>query len=294
MRWRKISLIGVGLLGGSLGLALKRRALVGQVEGYVRRESSIAESLKNGAVDRATCDLSLAVDDADLIVLCTPLAQMRPLCEAMLPHLKRGAVVTDVGSVKTSVLRELTPLFENSGTFFVGSHPMAGSERMGVSFAKADLFEKAVCVVTPDSATPSHITDEVETLWRSVGCRILRLPPGLHDELVSRSSHLPHVLATILADYVLGPEQPPEQQMLCAGGFRDSTRIASGSPEMWRDIVIANRQAALKTIKDFSARLEEFKGLLERADPNAIGDFFQQAKSRRDAWTPPSDPSLNE
>src|SRR2546423_62407 len=121
MRWRKISLIGVGLLGGSLGLALKRRALVGQVEGYVRRESSIAEALKNGAVDRATCDLRVAVEDADVIVLCTPLAQMRPLCEAMLPQLKKGAIVTDVGSVKASLLHELTPVFQNSGAFFVGS-----------------------------------------------------------------------------------------------------------------------------------------------------------------------------
>lgn len=293
MRWRKVSLIGVGLLGGSLGLALKRRALAGQVEGYVRRDSSVAEALKCGAVDRATRDLAVAVQGADIVVLCTPLAQMGPLCQSMLPHLQKGAIITDVGSAKESLVRELSPIFEGTGIYFVGSHPMAGSEKMGVSYAKPDLFEQAICVVTPGEQTPPEITEEVENFWRTVGCRILRLKPGLHDQLVSRSSHLPHILATLLADYVLGPDQPPAQQMLCAGGFRDCTRVASGSPEMWRDIALANRSALLETLGEFSVAMADFKKLLEGGDPQQLGDFFTRSKSRRDAWTPPTDaPSL--
>jgi prephenate dehydrogenase len=212
MRWRKVTLIGVGLLGGSLGLALRKRSLAAEVCGFVRREGSIAECLQAGAVDRATIDLAEAVAGADLIVLCTPLFQMTELALGMQAQVQSEALVTDVGSVKAALVAELEPVFAARGASFVGSHPMAGSEKTGVSAARADLFLNAACAVTPTAKSPQAKVEETEALWRAVGGRILRLSPEMHDELVSRSSHLPHVLAAQLAAYVLEPGLAPSSR----------------------------------------------------------------------------------
>ena len=284
MRWQKITLVGVGLLGGSIGLAVKRRRLAKSVTGYVRRAASVAECRKFGAVDLATRDLGVAVKDADLVILCTPLAQMRPLVKQLLPALKRGAIVTDVGSVKASVVRELESLVATAGAHFVGSHPMAGAEKTGVAAARADLFTDAVCVVTPTRKTNQAAQKKVEQFWKALGCRLLTLTPDKHDELVSRSSHLPHLVAATLASLVLNPASPKVQAMLCANGFRDTTRIASGSPEMWRDIALANRRNLSKAMKHFIADLQRFQKALSKADTQAVGNFFETAKQRRDNW----------
>jgi prephenate dehydrogenase len=282
--FRRITIVGVGLLGGSLGMAVKARRLAGEVVGYVRRSSSIPDCQRAGAVDSCTCDLSAAVTDSDLIVLCTPLARMLPLVEQMLPSLKRGAIVTDVGSVKASVVKEVEALVARAGGRFIGSHPMAGAEKTGVSAARADLFEHAVCVVTPTRKSNRAALGKVERLWNGVGGRVLRLTPGAHDALVSRSSHLPHIAAATLANLVLNPALPQEQPQLCANGFRDTTRIASGSPEMWRDIAMANRRNLSKALDRFIADLRKLQRGLTDADERAITRFFEQAKQRRDAW----------
>jgi prephenate dehydrogenase len=284
VRWSKITIVGVGLLGGSLGLALKRRGLADQIDGVVRRRATIAECLEVGAVDRATCELPRGVEGADLVVLCTPLSQMRRLAEQMLPALQPGAVVTDVGSVKGPVVEALEPLVARAGAHFVGSHPMAGAETTGVRHARADLFEQAVCVLTPTPRSDADALRQVEQLWQAVGAKVLQLPPGVHDELVSRASHLPHVVAAGLAHYVLSPAHPPEQALLCANGFRDTTRIASGSPTMWRDIALANRENLARVLGVFIDDLREFQLALANADEPAIEEFFEQAKRRRDQW----------
>jgi prephenate dehydrogenase len=285
VRWKRITLVGVGLLGGSLGLALKRRRLAGTVVGFVRRAASVSECERVGAVDLATLDLSRAVEGAELIVLCTPIAQMRALVEQMLPAVRRGAIITDVGSVKGSVVRDLERLTANAGAHFVGSHPMAGSERTGVAAASADLFEDAICVVTPTPRSNGSATRKVEQLWKSVGARLLRLTPAAHDLLVSRSSHLPHVVAATLADFVLGEKHPTEQALLCANGFRDTTRIAAGSPEMWRDIALANRENLARALETFGKKLRSFGRALNKADSRRIVNFFEQAKQKRDLWS---------
>ena len=284
MHWNKITLVGVGLLGGSLGLAIKRRRLAHRVEGYVRRVASIAECKKFGAVDRATQDLLSAVAGAELVILCTPLAQMRTLVQQMLPALKGGAIVTDVGSVKASVVKELESLIAKAGARFVGSHPMAGAERTGVSAARADLFADAVCVVTSTGKSNKAAVRKVERFWKSVGARLLTLTPEAHDALVSRSSHLPHVVAATLASNVLDSARPKHQAALCANGFRDTTRIASGSPEMWRDIAIANRRNLAKAVDVFIADLRKLQRSLAKSDVKAVTKFFETAKRRRDDW----------
>ena len=251
----------------------------------LRRARSIRECEQAGAVDLATRDLEQAVIGAELIVLCTPISQMRPLLAEMLPTLHPGAILTDVGSVKGSVVRDLEPLAAGAGAHFIGSHPMAGAEKTGVSAARAELFVNAACVVTPSPRSNRPAVRQVEQLWKSIGGRVLCLSPDLHDELVSRSSHLPHLVAAQLAQFVLSPEHPNNQALLCANGFRDTTRIASGSPEMWRDITLANRDNLLTALDAFAAGLDQLRRAIKRGDATAISRFLETAKSRRDRWS---------
>ena len=284
MRWQKIAIIGVGLLGGSLGFAIKQRRLAAKVDGYVRRTTSVAECEKLGVVDHATCDLARAVEDADLVILCTPLSQMLELTDAMLPSLKKGAVVTDVGSVKGIVVEELEPLVAKVGAHFIGSHPMAGGEKTGVAAARADLFEGSVCLITPTPNSHKDAVKQVSEFWQALGARLLTVSPSEHDDLVSRASHLPHVVAAELANYILSPVHRKEQSAVCANGFRDTTRVASGSPEMWRDIALANRKNLTRVLGVFIEDLQEFRLALEKGEAKAIEEFFEHAKERRDKW----------
>ena len=284
MRWNKISLIGMGLMGGSLALAVKQAKLALKIHAYARRPESIEEGKRLGIAEFFTQSLPDAVLDADLIVLCTPLSQMQGLVTQMRPCLKPGAVVTDVGSVKGSVVQELEPIIHSAKAFFVGSHPMAGSEKTGLSAARADLFRNALCLVTPGTHATVEAICAVQNFWKAVGGSPLRMSPELHDDLVSRSSHLPHVVAAELANYVLSPAHPKEQALVCANGFKDTTRIASGSPEMWRDISLANRKNLGRVLGVLIDDLQEFQLALEREDIKAVEEFFTKAKQRRDLW----------
>jgi len=284
VKFQKIAIIGVGLLGGSIGLAVRQRRLAGEIAGFVRRPASLADCERAGALDYATTDLLAAVSWADLVILCTPLAQMPAITVRLLPALKPGAVVTDVGSVKAGVVRDLEKLTAKAGAYFVGGHPMAGAEKTGVLAARADLFVNAVCVVTPTKKSHGPAVRALENFWKSLGARSLLLPPGEHDALVSRTSHLPHVVAAALAVQVLQPRQLQARSALCATGFRDTTRVASGSPEMWRDIALANRKNLGRAVTAFIAELEKFQSALARADQTAVTRFFETAKQRRDDW----------
>ncbi|MGC8743802.1 MAG: prephenate dehydrogenase [Verrucomicrobiia bacterium] len=283
-RWEKIAIIGVGLLGGSIGLAVKKTQVAKRVEGYVRREESISKCESIGAVDKASCNLKEVVSGADLIILCTPLAQMKALVEKMESFIQRDSVVTDVGSAKAKVVKELEPLIANMGAHFVGSHPMAGSEKTGVDAAKPNLFIGSICVITPTNNSNENAVKKIAEFWKELGGRVLKISPELHDELVSRSSHLPHIIAAELARYVLNPEYPKEQALLCSSGFRDTTRIASSSPEMWRDIVLANRTQLSTVLEEFLNGLIKFKELLDKEDAEKIEQFFKNAKKLRDDW----------
>jgi prephenate dehydrogenase len=286
VHFRKVTLAGVGLLGGSLGLALKQRDLTESVHGFVRRQASVAECLALGVVDRCTRNVAEAVKDADLVVLCSPVGQMAGLFREMTPFLSPDCLVTDVGSVKSTLVSEIEPLAAAAGIPFVGSHPMAGAERSGPAHARPDLFEGAVCVVTPTTSTPAGAADRASALWESVGSKVVRMTPMLHDDLVSRSSHLPHVVASGLANYVLSPVHPREQAELCAGGFRDTTRVASGSPSMWRDISLANRRNLARVLGVFIEDLQEFRRALDEGDSATVEEYFRQAKERRDVRYP--------
>ena len=250
----------------------------------MRRAAGLADCEQTGAVDYATTDLLAAVSNADLVILCTPLAQMRALAEAILPALKRSAIVTDVGSVKAGVVRDLEALIQKTGAHFVGSHPMAGGEKMGVRAARADLYHNAVCIVTPTKNSHAAAVRQLEQFWQALGSRTMRLAAAEHDLLVSRTSHLPHVAAAALAGLVLNPKHSPLQTGLCASGFRDTTRVASGSPEMWRDIALANRKNVARSVEALMAELKKFQTALKSGRPAAVEKFFATAKTRRDNW----------
>jgi len=294
VRWKKVAIVGVGLLGGSIGLALKQRHLAERVVGLVRRAASVAECKRLGAVHEATRNLSDAVRGADLVILCTPIGQMKGLASELASAIKPGAIVTDVGSVKLQVVKDVEASTAHAGAFFIGSHPMAGGEKMGVGAARADLFKGAICVVTPTRRSNIAALQKVEGLWRLLGSRLLRLSPEAHDALVSRSSHLPHILAAELSNLVLSPNQPKEQALLCASGFRDSTRIAMGSPEMWRDIALANRENLVRSIDTFVAELNLFRRSLAKKDVRAVARFFETARDRRLKWKAKAPPLSTE
>ena len=284
VRWRKAAILGVGLLGGSLGLALRRRALVDQVAGLVRRPETATEALRVGAVDVAWPDLDAVLQGADLVVLCTPLGQMAALAARFAGRLERGALVTDVGSTKVSVIEAVEAAVAAAGGRFVASHPMAGSEKTGVAASREDLFQGAVTVVTPTPATDPGALQETQRLWAAMGSRVVLMEAAAHDAVVARSSHLPHLVAASLVRAVLVGGASPEVAQLCATGFRDTTRVASGSPEMWRDIGLANRQEILAAVDAFSAALAEMRSLLAAGDAAALEEALRQSKASRDAW----------
>ncbi len=276
---QKLTLIGVGLLGGSIGLAAKQRDVAGRVCGLVRREESIAECLAAGVVDEATLDVAEAVADADLIILCTPVGRMGELAAALKPHLAVDAIVTDVGSVKSSVVAAVEPVLSR----FVGSHPLCGSEKAGVAHASGNLFEGAVCAVTPTEASAANDVAVVTEFWEALGSRVVNLTATDHDAIVARTSHLPHVLASALVNAVLTSPRAGESDFL-GTGFRDTTRLASGEAGMWRDIALDNAEAIAAAVEDLQNELSQLRSALNAKDAAALEKFFAQAQSHRADW----------
>jgi len=272
-----ITVVGVGLLGGSIGLAAKAADERVTVVGVGRRQVSLDRALAAGAVDHATLDVAEGVAQADMVVLATPLGAYEAHLEALAGALPGRAVVTDVGSTKAIVVRLAEAILGRGGPF-VGSHPMAGGERHGVEFARADLFVGATCVVTPTPAAPARGVGRVERFWRRLGAATVRMSPAAHDRAVARVSHLPHVLAAAIVAI-----QNARSADLAGTGFLDTTRIASGDPAMWREIILTNRSALLAAIDAADEQLMRFRDLVEIGDAAGIERYLAAAKRRRDA-----------
>lgn len=287
-----VAIVGVGLIGGSLGLALRQRGLAGRVLGIPRREETIREALSVGAIDEGTLDLA-RVSEADLVVLAPPVLTIPRLVAAMAPHLRPGTVVTDVGSTKGALMRELSCLLPPE-VDLVGGHPMAGSEQGGVLASRANLFEGAVYVLTYAERTRPENLERLAALVRGLGARPVELDAELHDDAVARISHLPHVVAAALAEATGASVLPPEMlRLLVAGGFRSSTRIASSPPEMWRDICLTNRDAILAALSDFEASLAAFRAAIEQEDAEGLYAAFARGKAVRDDLVPPTAPGAS-
>ncbi|HEV7406352.1 MAG TPA: prephenate dehydrogenase [Chthoniobacteraceae bacterium] len=277
----KLAVFGPGLLGSSIALAARRRGDF-RVAIWGRREEAVAELRAREIGDLASTDLAAVARDADLAVLCVPIGAMPALARQLAQMLPRTALVTDVGSVKAPVVHDLGAIFRGNARF-VGSHPMAGSEQQGLHAARADLFEQHVCIVTPDAQSEPEAVAEISSFWERLGCLVRRLPPEEHDEIAAAISHVPHLLAAALVNAVAGAN--PDAFAFAGPGFRDTTRVASGPPEMWTEILGVNRRAVKKSAEAMIEKLREFLTLLD--SPAAGGDatmnqFLTSAKAQRD------------
>ncbi len=271
-----VTIIGVGLLGGSIGLSLRRRYPGVRIAGVGRRKSSLAAAKKRGCIDTAHFDIAEAASGSDLVILATPVGFFETALRQLKPALADGALVTDVGSTKAVVVRAAERILGRGGPF-VGSHPMGGNENKGPQFAEADLLTGALCIVTPTNNTPPANVKRVEQLWRALDMRTTRLSPADHDRAVARVSHLPHVLASLMMML------PDDQDLpLSATGLRDTTRLAGGDPEMWRDILTTNRKAILAAMDKYARDMKKFRDLVADDTGSRLEKFFTKAKNRRD------------
>ncbi len=280
-RVRKVALLGLGLMGGSLGLACKRLSPSVHVSAYARREETRRLALAGGVVDAVYADPAEAVQDADLTVLCTPILDMPPLVEQVKRHLKPGSIVTDVGSTKLMLEREVGRILSDTGVQFCGSHPMAGSERTGISVARADLYDRAVVIVTPPEGMAEAVVEQVVSFWRETGARVLVMDAGAHDGIVAGTSHVPHLVAALL---VRAADRTAENPVpFCGPGFWDATRIAAGSEHVWHDIVKSNAGPIQEVLSALRSDVDQLIGLLEAERFEEIRDWLAGARMRRES-----------
>lgn len=276
----RVAIIGVGLIGGSLGMALKRVGLAEEVVGVGRSEEKLRLALEVGAVDRVTTALR-AVADAALVVVATPVGTVIPVVEAIAPYLRAGTVVTDVGSTKAGIVRAAEPIARARGFSFVGGHPMAGSERTGVKSADPYLFENAYYILTPTPATERDAVAKVRALASGIGARVVELSPEAHDFYVAAVSHLPHCAAAALVNTIGVLPEREALLPLAAGGFRDTTRVAGGDPALWRDILLSNSDAVLTMIGRYRESLSELAALIAAGDGASVEGWLRRAQQVR-------------
>ena len=279
-----VTILGGGLLGGSLALALPELRQPPTVKLWVRRAETAAEAGRIG-ISGVTCDLAAAVAEADLIVLAVPVGAMAPLVQSALDSgLRDGCLITDVGSVKHFPHQEIAPLLAGGNVHFIGSHPMAGSEKNGLSAASIDLFKNAACLLTNDDHVPGTKALAIERFWQAIGCRTAWMSAAIHDALVARISHLPHILAASGARISL---QDPAEGQFGGGGLRDTTRVAGGNPDMWAEILMENRKAITAPLRETLDDLRQILASLENGDEEEVREWLATAKHRRDSYQSP-------
>jgi prephenate dehydrogenase len=279
--FERLAVAGVGLVGGSLALAVREAGLAGEVVGFGRGEPNLRLARERGVVDRVTRDPAAAVAGADAIVLAAPIGACAALADTFRPHARPGAVLTDVGSVKGELVAALEARWAGTGPV-VGAHPIAGSEESGAGAARADLFRGRRCILTPTAATDRDALARIRALWEGVGARVEEMPPGVHDELLARVSHLPHLVAYALVGAVGGATVGGRRAVDYGGtGFRDTTRVAASPAELWRDIALANRPALGAALAEFRAALEALERLVVAGDAAGLEAALASAREIR-------------
>lgn len=275
----RVAILGLGLMGGSLGLALKAVNPKTDVVAYARREATRLDALKLGMVDVAYDNPREAVEGADIVVICTPILTIPELVGEIAPVLKAGAVLTDVGSTKGWLEQAVPPLLTETGAAFVGSHPMAGSEKSGLDSARTDLYQEAIVFVT-DSSVSDGAGDCVKQMWQSIGGNVVSITADEHDRLTAYSSHLPHMVAALLVQSL--PDDLACLDLACGPGIRDTTRVASGSEDIWHDIVKSNPTAIKEALAGFQLQAAQLNELIEHGEFERIRGYLADARSRRD------------
>ena len=277
---RRLCVVGPGLLGGSIAMSARARRLAGEIVAVGRREASVAAALRAGAVDRATTDLAAGLRGADFCVLATPVAVLESQLHEVWAAADASVLITDVGSTKGRIVATAERLATGRPLAFVGSHPMAGSERAGFAEARADLFEGATVIVTPTERTAGPALARVREFWEALGARVTELDPVTHDRAVAAVSHLPHLVADALVDAVL--RMDPAFLDVAARGFRDTTRIAASSPPVWREIFQDNRAALAEAVAAFRKSLDHLEGVIAAGDAAAVEAELERIKQHRE------------
>ncbi|MBS0266800.1 MAG: prephenate dehydrogenase/arogenate dehydrogenase family protein [Planctomycetes bacterium] len=272
-----IGIVGVGLIGGSIALAIRQRGAGQHVIGIGRSAERLAEACRRGVIDEGETDLAAAARRCDLLIFCTPVDRIVAGVREAARACGKPTVITDAGSTKGAICRELATGLPDAVTF-VGSHPLAGSEQSGFEHASAGLFDKRVCVVTPTLNTPATAVTRVAKFWNELGATVLEMSPEAHDRALAETSHLPHLVAAALAATLL-----PANRELAATGFRDTTRIASGDADLWTAIFLGNRDPVLASLARFEGEIAAFRQALQQNDAAGLKKLLETAKISRDA-----------
>ncbi len=282
LHFRKVAIIGVGLIGGSLALAMREQGLVTEVVGVGRGVENLEKAIELGIIDSYSTDVCEGVKDADLVFLAVPVLSIASVIKTAAGSLKQGAIVTDGGSVKETVLRDAKKVLPG-GVHFIAGHPIAGTEFSGAAAAFATLYQGKKCILTPDSDTDAEALSAVRGIWESVGSIVTEMAPKTHDAILGAVSHLPHVIAYALVNTVDGTDAGDRTAIdYSGGGFKDFTRIASSSPDMWKDICLMNKTAIVDVIEGFQRELETLKDHIKEGNAEGLIKDFGRAKKVRD------------
>lgn len=276
--FNKVSIIGVGLLGASFALALRENGLCKTICGYGRKEENLKRAKERGIIDDYSLDVRKACENSDLILLSTPIGAFREIAERIKDTLKQGVLITDVGSVKGRLVYELESLMPD-GVHYIGSHPIAGSDRSGIDDARTDLFNNARCIVTPTEKSDESAKEKIISIWEAVGAKVEVMDPFAHDEIYAAVSHFPHIIAYTIVNTVGDVDS---KYIGYAGkGFKDTTRIALSSPEMWRDISIFNKENLIRMIDVFRENLDRITSYLKENNASGVEEEFLKARALR-------------
>jgi prephenate dehydrogenase len=280
---RRLAVVGLGLIGGSLARALRAAGAVGSVSGYDTDPEQVRQALAHGVIDVGATEAPQAVQDADVVLLAVPVLATGAALRACVPALKPETIVTDVGSTKQSVLAAVREVLGELPPRFVPGHPIAGTEKSGVAYSRADLFRGHRVIITPHERQDAEAQEQVAWLWQAAGARVVSMEPQRHDQIFAATSHLPHLLAYSFVD-MLSRLDRAEADIFpnAGGGFRDFTRIASSSPRMWHDILRANAEPVAALLRRQIADLQELHGLIERGEWEALHAVFERARAARE------------
>lgn len=284
----RLTIIGVGLIGGSLARALKLKSAVKEVTGASHSIQHLQRARELGVIDKAEVDLGASVKDADIVVVAVPVGAMESVFEDIAPHLSDNTILTDVGSTKGSVVEAAKKVFGKLPENFIPGHPIAGTEKSGVEASFAELFEKRRVILTPTETSSSDAVAKVRDMWQQAGAIVTETSVAHHDEVLAATSHLPHLLAFALVDTLATMDDKQEIFDYAAGGFRDFTRIASSDPVMWHDICVHNEPALLKMLDRFETDLDKLREAIARNDGDYIMKIFTRAKAARDQLMQPA------
>lgn len=277
---KKIAILGVGLIGASLGKALLSRGAVDSISGFGRRRSNLETALETLCITQIAGTVEAAVRDAEIVVVCTPVETIAQTIRTALPHVQPGTIFTDVGSTKASIFDDFHELCENFGCVFIGGHPIAGKETSGAAAADENLFVGKTTVLT--NREPADAYEKIAQMWRNTGANVVFMPPLEHDAVLARTSHLPHLISCLLS-----AATDPSLYPFSGTGYLSMTRLAAGSPDIWRDILTDNRQNVLAALETFTERLDQVREFLTNGETDALETFLKDAKANRSILTQP-------